>query len=88
VLAVRRCDSRKLVRAALQKEEVMPYITDLVNLVSGDFHQDLDINTDEFWFCQRPLKRSQKKCMFLLSADIKPRFIEAPDANQLQLWGQ
>jgi hypothetical protein len=88
VLAVRRCDGRELVRAAVKKEDVLPYMADLVNLVSGEFDQDLVINMDESGFCQRPFKGSQKNCVFLRSADIKPRFIETPDANHMTIMGQ
>jgi hypothetical protein len=66
----------------------MPYITDLVNLVSGQFHQDLASDMDESGFCQRPLKGSQKICVFLRSADIKPRFIQALDAKHITVVGQ
>jgi hypothetical protein len=38
VIGVRRYDGQELARAGVKKEEVMPYITDLVNLDSGEFH--------------------------------------------------
>jgi hypothetical protein len=71
----------------VEKEDVIPYITDLIDLVSGEFHQDLIMNMDESGFYQRTLKGFQKNCVFLRSADIKPRFIEAPDANHILIVG-
>jgi hypothetical protein len=35
VLAVRRCDSWELARAGVKKEDLMPYIADLINAVLG-----------------------------------------------------
>jgi hypothetical protein len=71
----------------VKTEDVIPDITDLVNLVSGEFHQDLVINMDEAGFCQRPLKGSQKNYVFFWSADVKPQFIEAPDASHITIVG-
>jgi hypothetical protein len=56
-------------------------------MVSGKFHSDLVLNMDESGFCQRPLKGSQKNCVFILTAGVKPRFLEVPDANHVTIVG-
>jgi hypothetical protein len=42
---------------------------------------------DESEFTQRLLKATQKNCPFLRSVDIKPRFLDGPDANHVTLVG-
>jgi hypothetical protein len=56
-------------------------------MLSQSFHPDLIINMDESGFTGRPLKGTQKNCVFSRDRPIKPRFLERQDANHVTLVG-
>jgi hypothetical protein len=87
ILAVQRCDAREIARSAVQKADVIPYVTSLLKMVSGKLHPDLVVNMDESGFYHRPHKESQKSCVFIWTAGVKPRFLEVPGANHVTIVG-
>jgi hypothetical protein len=65
IIRVRRCDVREIARAVVKRQDVIPCVKMLMQLVSGEFHPDLALNMDESGFCQRPLRGTQKiVCLF------------------------
>jgi hypothetical protein len=52
---------------------------------SGEFHPDLVINMDKLGFCQRSLKDSQKKGVFICTEETRPRFLEVRHGNGISI---
>jgi hypothetical protein len=84
-LAVRRGASREMGRAAVTKEDVLRYLENLERIVSGEFHPDLVINMDESRLCQRPLKDSQRNCVFIRTEETRPKFLHVPNGNHISV---
>jgi hypothetical protein len=64
---------------------LLPYIKNLQHMVSGEFHSDLLVNMDESGCYQRPLKCSQKNCVFVRTEEPRPRFLDVPDGNHVSI---
>jgi hypothetical protein len=85
-IAVRRCDSREVARAAMHREHVASYIDALIRMLTQEFHPDLILNMDESAWTSRPLKGEQKN-VFCCDTPIQPQFLENQDVNHVTLVG-
>jgi hypothetical protein len=71
----------------VRREQLTPYLDALTNVLSHPFHPDLIANMDESGFTTRPLKGTQKNCVFSRERWTRPRFLETQNGNHMTLVG-